>query len=87
MKTLQRNLTTLFKPAASRKPDPHRKARERAQAVAKDFGIEIECLRDGGFNVWPDKASQEPDPFDGDHYCSDWSEVWGNVATYAKLAL
>lgn len=88
MQTLQRSLNDIFgyrgKPA--RRPDPDRKHREWAKPVAAEYGIEIERL-DGGWNVWPPKAlTNKPgwdDPYDGDHFCGNWSEIRTMVSQYA----
>ena len=88
MTNLNRMLGRLFTPPPARKPDPHRKDRVEAKRLAAERGIEIEKLRDGGWNVWPPKALHDKDDtFNGDHYCGDWAEVyvmvrhyWGQVA-------
>jgi hypothetical protein len=89
MIALQRELSRLFRPAPARQPDIHRKARQQAKALAKQHGIEIEPLN-GGMNVWPPKGWADVerwagvDPFDGDHYCPDWTEALQMVGVYAR---
>lgn len=82
MKTLQRELGRMFRPTPARRPDPHRKARELAKPLAKKHGIELERI-EGGINVWPPKDMVLADPWEGDHYAQDWSEVLLMVRTYA----
>jgi hypothetical protein len=69
-----------------RKSDPHRKARTEAKALAAQHGVEIEKLRDGGFNVWPPKGYEGDDPHEGDHYAIDWDEVLPKVRAYVPAA-
>lgn len=83
MKALQRALTGVFRPAAARRADPHGRERTEAKRIAKGKGIEIETLRGGGFNVWPPANAAETDPFAGDHFCTDWTEVLSMVRTYS----
>jgi hypothetical protein len=87
MNTIQRSLSKMFSSKPVRKPDTFRKDREWAKPVAAKHGIEIERL-DFGWNVWPPKAlTQIPgwtDPFDGDHFCHDWSEIKSMVSQYAQ---
>jgi hypothetical protein len=79
---LGRMLAATFKPATPRRPDIYRKEREEAKRMAATCGCTIE--RDGaGWNVWPPKEMTEAvDPFSGDHYCQDWSEVLDAVRLY-----
>lgn len=86
MRTLQRQLGSMFKPRAGRKPDSHRAAREQAKRIALQRGIEVEPLQGGGFNGWPPRALDPgSDPFEGDHYAGDWSEVLEHVQGYEKV--
>jgi hypothetical protein len=80
-KTLSSLLSRSFKAPAERKPDVHRKAREDASALASQHNIEIERI-ESGFNVWPPKGFAGTDPYDGDHYAGDWSEVLLRVRAY-----
>lgn len=82
MRTLAAALARTFKAPAPRRPDPHRKQREQAKAWASDWHVEIERLPGGGFNVWPPKDWTLPDPLEGDHFCSDWAEVYDAVCYY-----
>lgn len=84
MSGLGRLLAQTFTPPPTRRPDPHRRDRELSKQMAKERGIEIEPLKGGGWNVWPPEGldSKEADPFHGDHYCGDWSEVYVMVRTY-----
>lgn len=86
MKNLSAMLGQVFKPAAKPK-DPFRKARAEAKQLASQHGIEIEPLRPG-FNVWaPAGLSDTPaDPFEGDHYADDWSDVLERVKAYVSAA-
>lgn len=80
----------MFKPTAPKKPDTHRKARERAKELAALYRMDIEKCG-SGFNVWPPHASfgrfhqrvEIVDEFDGDHYCNDWAEVLHMVLAYS----
>ncbi|MFC5550169.1 hypothetical protein [Massilia aerilata] len=81
-KNLGAMLGKLLRAPAPRKQDTQRKAREQAKALAHTHGIEIERLRDGGFNVWPPKAFAGDDPHDGDHYAADWEEALAHVRAY-----
>lgn len=84
---LQRQLGALFRPEAEKRGDPHRKARELAKPLAKRLGVEVERLAGSGFNVWPPRALQAgADPFEGDHYAADWSEVLKMVQAYEKAS-
>ncbi len=83
-KTLSSMISSAFKPPAERKPDVHRKAREAAKALAKEHDIEIEPIN-SGFNVWQPSRANAADPFEGDHYAEDWSEVLTRVRTYAGV--
>jgi len=87
MKNLQRELARMFSEPKRRKPDPHRRDREIAKPLAAQHGIEIERCEDGGFNVWPPKAlDTRPewiDPFDGNHFCNDWTEARMLIERYA----
>ncbi len=83
MKALQRALASTFRPSAPRRADPHRRERAEAKRIATAKSIEIEALPEGGFNVWPPKNAAEPDSFDGDHFCTDWTEVLLMVHTYS----
>jgi len=80
--SLARMLAATFKPPAPRRADPFRKQREDAKRWAADWGVEIERLKGGGFNVWPPKDWQGIDPLDGDHYCHDWADVFEAVCNY-----
>jgi hypothetical protein len=82
-RTLSSQLARTFRAPAARKPDEHRKARETAKGLAEKHHIEIERL-DSGFNVWPPRGFSGIDPFDGDHYAQDWSEVLTRVKTYVS---
>ena len=83
MTSLNQRLGRLFTPPATRRPDLHRTDREESKRMAKERGIEIEKLRDGGWNVWPPKdLDDKDDPFHGDHYCGGWAEVFVMVRTY-----
>lgn len=84
-KTLSSMIARTFKPAAERKPDVHRKARESAKTLAAEHGIEIERI-EGGFNVWPPRGHAGVDPHDGDHFALDWSEVLTRVRAYVPTA-
>lgn len=77
-------LNRLFTPAPPRRPDKWRAQRERAQALAREQGVEIEPLHGGGFNVWPPASivDTDLDPHAGDHYCQDWDDVLGKVQAY-----
>lgn len=87
MRGLQRQLGALFRPEAAKRGDPHRKARELARPLAKKLGVEVERLDGSGFNVWPPRALQAgADPFEGDHYAADWSEVLTMVLAYEKTS-
>lgn len=81
-KKLGAMLGKLFHAPAPRKKDTQRSARERANALATEHGIEIERLRGGGFNVWPPKDFAGEDPHEGDHYASDWHEALAHVSAY-----
>lgn len=84
MKSLRRSLGALFTPRAVRRGDPHRKAREKSTRLALQLGVEVERFREGGFNVWPPKGlADENDPFAGDHYATDWTEVLEHMQGYA----
>jgi hypothetical protein len=83
---LSRALNAYFKAPAQRQPDTHRKAREEAQRLALAHSIEVERLKEGGFIVWPPRSLDDSaDPYHGDHYCGDWSEVVVMVRDYAEL--
>lgn len=82
-RTLSGLLTRTFKAPTPRKPDVHRKARETATALAKQHGIEIERI-EGGFNVWPPRGFSSLDPYEGDHFASDWSAILPRVEAYSK---
>lgn len=85
MRALEKQLGTLFRPRTVH-ADPHRKARELAKGLASALGVEIERLPGGGFNVWPPSATDEQtDPYAGDHFAHDWSEVLEHVHSYAAL--
>ncbi len=77
----------MFKVSAPKKPDTQRRQRERAKALAGEHGIEIEKFTEGGgMNVWPPKSlGDSGDPFDGDHYASDWVEALSMIEQYAML--
>ena len=87
MSHLARRLGATFlpKPEKQRQPDRHRKARERAQVVAKQFGIKVE--REGsGLVVWPPASIPDgADAYGGDHGCQDWSEAAEAVDHYVTL--
>lgn len=80
MKTLQQALGQMFRPAAPKKADKHRRAREEAKRLAAECGCEIEPCKPG-FNVWP-QAGLIDDPWDGDHYCQDWNDVLVMTQSY-----
>ena len=81
-----KQISAVFRAPAPRRADPHRKARTQAKALAEEHGIEIERLRDGGFNVWPPKTFSGVDPHDGDHFANDWDQVLQMVLAYAPEA-
>lgn len=85
MKTLSRALRATFSAPAKRNPDPHRVARQEARRLAKEHGIDIERLRDGGMNVWPPKGFAGDDPYEGDHFAADWGEALPMVRAYAGI--
>lgn len=80
--TLASMIAATFRAAPARKPDPFRRDRAEARALAAVHSIEIEPMRPG-FNVWPPKSWRGADPFEGDHYAQDWREVATMVRTYA----
>jgi hypothetical protein len=80
-RTLSSQLARAFKAPAARKPDLHRKERESAKALAKQHHVEIERVN-SGFNVWPPRGFSGEDPFEGDHYAQDWSDVLARVKAY-----
>ena len=80
-KKLAAQLTKAFKAPTARRPDLHRKARERAKALAKQHNIEIEPI-EGGFNVWPPKGFSGIDLYQGDHFALDWDHVLTRVQSY-----
>ena len=80
---LSRMLAQTFKPAAPRRTDPHRRAREQAKRLASLVGCEIEPMSGGGMNVWA-PANCASDPYDGDHYAADWSDALERVRRYAE---
>lgn len=87
MRGLQKHLGALFRPEAPKRGDPHRKARELAKPLAKQLGVEVERLEGSGFNVWPPRGlATGADPFEGDHYAADWSEVLKMVQAYEKAS-
>lgn len=67
-KNLGTRLGKLFHAPALRNKDPQRKAREQAKKLATTHGIEIERMREGGFNVWPPEDFKGNDVHEGDHY-------------------
>lgn len=82
MKALTRALTAALKPPGRRgNPDPHCRARQRAKCLAVEHSIELEPCAPG-INVWPPRGLSV-DPFEGDHYASDWSEALAMVEAYA----
>lgn len=81
MKALGKLLAATFTAPAPKNPDTHRKAREEAKRLAALCGCEIEKC-DSGWNVWPPKNAPT-DPFDGDHYGQNWTEVLALVRHYA----
>lgn len=86
MRKLSQSLEAIFRAPRQRAVDPHRKARETAKPIIAKLGINLEKLKEGGFNVWPPKAiTGEVDPYEGDHYATDWSEVLEMVQDYEKL--
>lgn len=74
------------------RPDPERKDRQGAKALAAQWGIEIDDQRDGGGTLWvyPPKTlcnelwEMDNDPYDG-HYHDDWASALEAVKTYAGL--
>lgn len=82
---LERLLGPIFK--KPKVPDRFRRARAAAKALSALYGIEIEKFDRGysGFNVWPPKDWEGPDPFEGDHYCSDWDDALEAVETYVRM--
>lgn len=88
MNRLERDLGALFNPppARSARKDPCRKTRELAKKLAAEHGIKIEKFREGGMNVWPPAGiDAKEDPYDEDHYVSDWDEALPVVEAYVKL--
>ena len=87
MKSLERSLSAFFTPRAERRGDPHRKSREASKRLALQLGVEVEPLREGGFNVWPPRGLDDnDDPFRGDHYACDWTEVLEHLQGYKNAA-
>lgn len=87
LKQLEQALGSVFKSPSPRKPDPQRRQREEAKQLASKHGIEIEKLREGGMNVWPPKALPDClDPFDGDHFAEDWTDVLSMVKDYVAAS-
>ena len=86
MKTLSRNLASLFKPVALKRPGQlHRAARQKAKKLAATLHVQIETFKgESGLNVWPTKRI-DLDPFDGDHHAQDWSDALQRVQTYAEI--
>ena len=83
MTNLNQTLGRMSIPPPVRNPDLHRKDRIEAKRLAAERGMEIEKLRDGGWNVWPPKGMADADdPFHGDHYCNGWAEIYVMVRTY-----
>ena len=85
MKTLQKALTSAFRPSAPRKPEPHARKRLRAKKLASEHGIELEKFAEGGLNVWPPRTLASPDPFEEDHYAIDWEAALNMVEEYVRL--
>lgn len=85
---LEKLLSRALKAPAKKKPDSYSHARRQAKALAGEHGFEIEKLDGGGFNVWaPAAIADTPnDPYDGDHYASDWHEVLAMAKEYARIA-
>ena len=86
MTTLGRLITPYFQPRAPKSPrQRHRAARHKAMKLASTLHLELETLRgESGVNVWPTKAIED-DPFEGDHYATDWEDALGMVRSYASI--
>lgn len=86
MRQLQRSLKLTFAPTRPRQTRAARGARLEAVHTAAQHGIEIEPFDrsgGGGMNVWPPKGLAGEDPFEGDHYATDWVEALSMVQRYA----
>lgn len=86
--SLSRQLSTLFAPK-QRPPAMNGRQfkgqRERARALAGQYGIEIEPMSPG-MNVWPPAGVADVlDPFDGDHYAQDWADALARVEAYVEV--
>jgi hypothetical protein len=59
----------------------------KTNRLAKAYGIEIEKnIYYKDFMVYPPPSiTEDEDPHEGDHYCSDWSAVTIMVAEYARI--
>ena len=87
LKQLEQALARVFKSPSPKKSDPQRRQREEAKQLASEHGIEIEKLREGGMNVWPPKALSDClDPFEGDHFAEDWTDVLSMVKQYVAAS-
>ena len=86
MKTLSRNLASLFKPVALKKPGQlHRAARQKTKRLAATLHVQIETFKgESGLNVRPTKRI-DVDPFDGDHYAQDWTDALQRVQAYSEF--
>ena len=63
------------------------RARAKAKALAAQIGCTIEAERNaGGLTYWVShpafREDETGDPCEGDHSCSGWEEVLGNVEAY-----
>jgi hypothetical protein len=88
-------LAPYFGAPVKRKPDPLLQreraipynALRRARRLAAKHGIDIEADGGGGHgNYWVtcDKYTEETDPLNGCHFCTDGREVLEAVETYIK---
>lgn len=85
-RALSKSLQRLFRPQVTRSPDTHRRAREQAKPLAQAIGCDVEPLRPHGMNVWPPRGlAEELDPFDGDHFASDWTEALDMLKQYERI--
>jgi len=86
MTTLGRLIAPYFGPATPKSPrHRHRAARHKAMKLAATLHLELETLRgESGVNVWPTKAIED-DPYEGDHYATDWEDALGMVRSYAGI--
>jgi len=87
LQQLEMSLGKLFNAPAKKKADLYRRQREEAKRLAALHNIEIEKLVEGGMNVWAPAAiaDTEQDPFNGDHFASNWDEAVEMVKKYAEL--